>query len=262
MRATSSPRISVPDAADGCRGDPERTGEVANGVEMVDEHFHDEEAVEPREERLALDREGPAGRTAGDEPRAAHGHLELPHGAGAALGQPGGCLAVLRSEAPVFVHHEAHPVADVRDQPLGFGQIRGHRFLAEDVDPAFGGHACLRGVGLGRGGDVEHVRPLPVEHLGHIRVGGANPELRRTGTGVLDVPGAERDDLDLRQLPPREQVVPRHHPGAGDGDSEAGLAGHTAPLSNPNSVAGVSHRMARRSRASGTQRASSASVEP
>ena len=227
---------------------------------MVDEHLHDEEALEPGEEGLTFDRERPAGRAAGDEPRAAHGHLKLAHGAGAARGQPGGRLAVLGAEAPVLVHHEAHPVADVRDQALGFGQFRGHRLLAEDVDPALGRQACLHGVGLGRGGDVERIGPLPVEHLGDIRVGRRNAELRRPRLRVGDAPGADGHDLDLGQLLPREQVVAGHHAGAGDGDPDAVRAAHRTSFSNPKSAAGVSHSTARRSRASGSQRSSSRSV--
>ena len=79
--------------------------------------------------------------------------------ADAALGDPAPHGHVMRPEAVVLVHHEAHALADIVDQRLGLGDGLGQRLLAHDVDAVVGGHARDRRMGADRGGDVDRLEP-------------------------------------------------------------------------------------------------------
>lgn len=104
---------------------------------MVDQHLENVKAPEVLEIRLAIEQKW-RHAVDFDHALAAHHHARMQDFADAPIIEPLFHPHVVRPEAVVLVHHEAHPLAHVGDQFFRFLHRRRERLLAAHVESGIG----------------------------------------------------------------------------------------------------------------------------
>ena len=179
------------------RDDTQRAKQPAQNVEMVNQHFTDQQALELREKRLPHELRQDAHFVC-KQPRRAHLHDRRHRRTQLSVIKPALDVPVVRAKTPVLVHHQTDFAVDRARQAFRFSKTRGQRLLAKYVN-AFGcGKKAQRNVCVHRCRNVDRVGPHLVEHLRRRR---RTPRRRRTGEHVLQLsPHSGRTGQRLRRL--------------------------------------------------------------
>jgi len=130
----------------------------------------------------------------------------MAHVADAALGDPAADGRVVRAEAVILVHHEAHALADIGDERLGLGDRLGQRLLAHDVDVVIRREPRKRRVGAHRGGDVDRVEAAIGEHRPGVVIDPPDAELAGAGLRLGAVGVADGGDFGTSRLPAAQMI--------------------------------------------------------
>ena len=189
---------------------------------MMDHRLEDEIALEAGEIGLPLDEEGD-GTLPRAQPGTAAGNRGMARRTDASVGDPAAHGHVVRAEAIVLVHHEAHAVADIVDQLLRLGHRLRHRLLQHDMDAMVGCEPCHGHMRIDGSSIVHDLEAAVCKQRPWIVVDPPDAELCCPRLGLRAVDVAHRHHLDAGIVPCPE-VIEADHAGADQSDAYRAVA--------------------------------------